>query len=253
MIGIARPGRGGLGVGGMKRRRDDDDGENPRKPNDGRSDKEPAMAIEVESNFRPAEILIIGHSFVRRLLQYVNRSFGQFNNMRIEYSVAHVSCYSVAGATVDDILYNHLNAIDQYRPDIVYIAMGTNDLAAQDADPHMVGMLLENMAQQLVNLNVNQVIVGETLFRTGRGIPSHAEDFNTRVIQMNHYLHNSMHNGTIPGAFHWHHIGLWNPQVQVLSRDGTHLNRVGQHRYYRSVRGALLHAISRARHNGHLN
>ena len=258
MIGVARPRSSAsatsmTGGYGRKRKNRDDGDDNRRRPDKNIQKDEPADLMEINNNFRQAEILIIGHSFVRRLRDYLVRVYGQFNNLNIQYNVANIDWFSVGGATVETFLYQQLQVIEQYHPDIVYIALGSNDLARWDADPVQVGTLIEDLVRQMRHLNVSQVIVGQTIFRGEHGIPHQILDYNERVVYLNAYLSFALQDDAIPGSFFWHHIGMWNNHLLVLGRDGTHLNRLGLHRYYRSVRGAILRAIARARLNGQLN
>ena len=41
-------------------------------------------------------------------------------------------------------------------------------------------------------------------------------------------------------AIFWGHRGFWRPTLNFYARDGVHLNSLGQKKYHRSLRGAIL-------------
>ena len=48
----------------------------------------------------------------------------------------------------------------------------------------------------------------------------------------------------VPYAYFWGHRGFWRPSKNVYVRDGVHLTLRGQEKFYRSLRGAILGALS---------
>ena len=49
---------------------------------------------------------------------------------------------------------------------------------------------------------------------------------------------------TIPYVVFWRHQGFWKCKTRFLARDGVHLNNLGQYKFYRSVRGAVLRCLN---------
>ena len=60
--------------------------------------------------------------------------------------------------------------------------------------------------------------------------------FNTRVKFLTKYL-------KVPYCFFGGHRGFWNTSQRYFARDGVHLNKLGQYKYYRSLRGAVLKSL----------
>ena len=48
----------------------------------------------------------------------------------------------------------------------------------------------------------------------------------------------------VPYAYFWGHRGFWCPSKNVYVLDGVHLTLGGQKKNYRSLRGAILGALS---------
>ena len=66
--------------------------------------------------------------------------------------------------------------------------------------------------------------------------------FNRKVKLLTKYLRVVLE--TVPSAHCWGHRGFWRPSHNIYVRDGVHLNLGGQGKFYRSLRGAILGALS---------
>ncbi len=88
------------------------------------------------------QILVFGHSFVRRLRDDLVIRFGsrakQNSNLA---SSAGVYLHSISGRTVDKIFQYDLPFLKSQRPDVVILELGTNDLSL--LSPEAVGSRLE--------------------------------------------------------------------------------------------------------------
>ena len=73
------------------------------------------------------QVVILGHSFIRRLHEYLVFYGGFFFNMGLDYSQANVHMLYRGGMTVKEARFEYLHAIMAHEPDIVYIELGTND------------------------------------------------------------------------------------------------------------------------------
>ena len=120
-------------------------------------------------------------------------------------------------------------------PDIVVLQLGTNDLSHLPAVN--VGSAIEDLTLLPLHdsLNVKCVCVCQTIYRTG------APTFNKNVILLNQYLKVVLE--PIPYAMFWSHKGFWRAKTNFMARDGIHLNRLGQYKLYRSLRGAVLRCL----------
>ena len=74
-------------------------------------------------------ILILGHSFVRRLRDDLAARFDAraAPNFHLPES-GHVSLFGTGGRTVEKLNKYDLSSLHKYRPDIVILEIGTNDL-----------------------------------------------------------------------------------------------------------------------------
>ena len=79
--------------------------------------------------YRPASVMVIGHSFVRRLEQFMLERYGFNHNMGFSFNTAEIMFRGIGGRTVDRLESHDLPMVEHFRPDIVYLEIGTNDLA----------------------------------------------------------------------------------------------------------------------------
>ena len=49
----------------------------------------------------------------------------------------------------------------------------------------------------------------------------------------------------LPSAIYWTHRGFWRASNSYLSYDGVHLKREGQHKLFKSIRGAVMQCLNR--------
>ena len=66
--------------------------------------------------------------------------------------------------------------------------------------------------------------------------------FNRQVKLLTKYLRVVLE--PIPYAIFGGHRGFWRPTQNFYARDGVHLNSLGQEKYHRSLRGAILRSLS---------
>jgi len=168
------------------------------------------------------KILILGHSFTRRLDNFVAAN----PNLDHRFSfgnVAKLKWHGVGGRTVAKTIQYDLPVIASFALDIVILQLGNNDLS--QLDPLVMGSSIEELVTTLHDrYDIKIVCVCQTL----RGSDP---VFNARVHALNKYL---------PYSFFWGHRGFWNSSQGFLARDGVHLNRQGQFKFFRSLRGAVL-------------
>ena len=153
-------------------------------------------------------ILILGHSFVRRLRDDLPKCFDPraAPNFHLPES-GHVSLFGTGGRTVEKLSKYDLSSLYKYRPDIVVRVVG-----------------------------VCQVI--------NRNTPQKSPDchFNAKAAVLRQYLSVVLANQ--PGIFLWEHKEFYRSDRSFLCSDGVHCNAKGQYHLYRSYRGAILKALS---------
>ena len=95
-------------------------------------------------------IVILGHSFVRRLKDDLDAHFDQRAAPNFHLSESgRVYLMGTGGRTVHKIFQYDLSRILKYKPDIVILERGTNDLST--LTPEVVGSKIDDLAR-CVNL-----------------------------------------------------------------------------------------------------
>ena len=233
--------------GSNKRKRDDDDDEKNKKPSFNEDFFGPLE--EDRGLFRPAIVLVIGDSFIRRLQQFEHSTYGHYHNMSLLYDVCHINWYGIGGLTIPRMRSMHMDILREMRPDVVVLQLGTNDLCDPQVSAPLVSADLQFLVQNIHSLGVHHVMVGQTINRQRQGVPAHTNvtNFNWLVSQLNTATDNALAHSAM--ASFWSHRGLWDNRRNIMARDGVHLNRFGNCLLYRSIRGAILHGVRRARPN----
>ena len=177
-------------------------------------------------------ILILGHSFIRRLDDFVAAN-PNLNHQFLLNNFATFKWRGVGGRTVAKTLQYDLPVVASFVPDIVILQLGTNDLSR--LDPLVVGSSIEELVTILHDkYKVKLICVCQTLLGSD-------PVFNMRVRAFNKYVKTFLE--ALPYVFFWGHRGFWNASQRFLARDGIHLNRQGQYKFYRRLRGAVLKSL----------
>ena len=177
-------------------------------------------------------IFILGHSFIRRLDNFVAAN-PNLNHQFLLNNVATFQWRGVGGRTVAKTLQYDLPVVASSAPDIVVLQLGTNDLSR--LDPFVVASSIGELVTILHDTyNVKLICVCQTLLGSD-------PVFNTRVRALNKYVKTFLE--ALSYVFFWGHRGFWNASQRFLARDGIHLNRQGQYKFFRSLRGAVLKSL----------
>ena len=119
-------------------------------------------------------VLILGHSFIQRLCEFISSHTNDFN---VNFGLAEVvvtSCHSVWGRTVAKTLQFDLPIASSFGPDIVILQLSSNDLVT--FSPLHVGSIIEDFVRLLhASYGVKLVCVCQTLRR------DNAPVFNSKV------------------------------------------------------------------------
>ena len=218
----------------QKRKREDDD--ECQHPED------PAAVMPADEDF-PAliKIAVVGHSFVRRLREHLHAERGPSFNMGLDPGSVSVTFLSRGGVTVNGMNNGLLQAVKSLRPHLVYLELGSNDATRTYLSPNHIVNSMSSLARNLVQSGVQRVIFGQVLWREDAGIPASIPTYNWKVVMLNRVMARVLPN--LPGTSYWKHRGLWNSLYPILMDDGIHLTDVGNHKLYRSIRGALIQAV----------
>lgn len=191
------------------------------------------------------KIQIFGHSYVKRLKQFIGES-SQFRfNLQLN-SPTMVQYSGFPGATVDTLLRN-LECISDFEPDYVILLIGTNDIYRQTNTPESVANSVIDMVNTLyASTQVRCVIVMPVFHRqhssrTSRW-PVDPVWFNSRVDKLNILLSSKLTSLPDGRARFWRCNGFWSnsARMRTLSPDGVHLSPRGQERLYFNIRAAVV-------------
>ena len=192
-----------------------------------------------------AKILVLGHSFVRRLREDLDARFDQraSPNFHLPES-GYVHLQGTGGRTVDKIMQHDLPFVQHFKPDIVILEVGTNDLSS--CAPEVVGSKVDDLARLFRDkYNVRVVGVCHVINRNVPYSRSPAPDqgFNAKAARLRQYL--SVVLAEEPGIFLWEHREFLYSNRVLLAKVGVHCNYKGQYCLYRSYRGAILRALGK--------
>lgn len=189
-----------------------------------------------------ANILILGHSFVRRLQTFLTEHHDRraAHNMNLPHE--NISFLGIGGRTVSKMLSLDLDKIKAFQPKVIILELGTNDLCVVGQRPESVGSDIEHLVQVLHDhCGAEFIMVCLVIYRSA--IPPHVPDFSHKVDLLNKYLKVVLE--PLPYAEAWSHRGLQSPSIAVLCRDGVHGNAAGNYALYRSYRRAILFALKK--------
>ena len=183
-------------------------------------------------------VLILGHTFIRRLRDFIVKNVSDYHlNLNLTGSVA-VQWHGVGGRTIAKFRQFDLGEVLRFRPDILFLQIGTNDLAQRGMSPLTVGSAVEDFVRLLHDeYGVCLICVGQTIRRHLVG------NFNNNVQLLVQYLKTVLE--PLPFAIYWTHRGFWRASSSYLSYDGVHLNREGQHNFFKSIKGAVMQCLNR--------
>ena len=192
------------------------------------------------SHYLP-NVVIRGHSFVRRLNCDLNAAFDSRPNTNFELSQStSIHLHGVEGRTVEKLKKFDLSVLETFKPDILLLEIGTNYLSR--FKPETVGSLIEEFILFVRHHFGTRVIaICEVIDRNLPNTKLQDVEFNAKAAILRQYL--SVVLAEIPSVFIWKHIELSPIHRVVLLPDGVHLNSSGQYFLYRSYRGAVLKAI----------
>jgi len=160
-------------------------------------------------------VLILGHSFIRRLCQFIEQNSPDLNKkMNIAEPMTSM-WHGVGVRTVEKTIRHDMHTVESFAPNIVILQLGTNDLTCHS--PVQVGSEIEELVLRLHDFyGVKWVCVCQTIRRDG------ADRFNKDVHILTKYLRVVLE--PLPYAIYWGHRGFWKSSNDFYTRDGVHLN-----------------------------
>lgn len=176
-------------------------------------------------------MIVVGHSYIHRLQQYVRRH-PQLANFGLRSFTPPVKVHyiGVGGATVSHHhcpITDHLHKIPQLRPYLIFLHIGENDLG-RSLNKYIISDL--TLIHQLSDLCHSNVV-----------IVSHLISF----LKLNHQhrcsvqqINKSLMSHVARYHFWRHSFGRTSHSTNFAS-DNVHLNQRGLHLYWRSLRTAI--------------
>ena len=142
-----------------------------------------------------------------------------------------------------DLFDNDLQVVSLWRPDVIVLNIGSNDLCV----PSQLPSIVENRILWLIDylhyeMGVDRVVFNMIVYRRERPHRIRGEHdcvregclplsvYNERVGDVNERLKAALYSRHF--AIFWELRGLKYPQVDVYLEDGVHLNSTGNLRFY---------------------
>ena len=175
----------------------------------------------------------MGSSHITRLNNFISKYDMNLKNHTIRIQ-------GVNGGMVNS-LYRYLTEVHEFRPDMVLLQIGSNDIGSKDQTVYNVLFAIQQFVDILLSLIVQHVIVG-MLFNRHWVLPRRGlslRQYNDKVYELNCRLYMLQSSYRNKMTF-WIHRGLQFQIVNILDKYGVHLNEEGNRRLMSSIRGALL-------------
>ena len=198
-------------------------------------------------------LMIIGHSFVKRLMKFLAQSenhglsFGPNLGLREDFGT--VIFHGTGGLTLRG-LREDIDTVRTVMPTAVIIQIGTNDLSMIGCDPITLGTEIVQFAQWLLRIrSVREVVICQIFPRVLDKSMRHGrlqrtpwagtrDDFNEVRQLANDTIRNRTRD--VEHVHYWPHRGMHKAWRTLFDKQGVHLNRTGQRLYARSIRGAAI-------------
>lgn len=199
-----------------------------------------------------ATLAVVGHSFVRRLGEFVDGRHlpeprrpshaSRFSDLRLEGE--RVAFFGQGGAklTGKKTIFGNLQAwLGTSRLKVVYFEMGSNNLCDPNVSAEEVARHLLSAANFLhAGYDVGTVVVGQVTIRKKEPYCG----YNAKVRATNVCLRQLI-EGQGDASIQFARLrGLIEPASPMFHRDGIHLSPSGNARYAQGVRGAFIRALT---------
>ena len=184
----------------------------------------------------PMSILVVGHSFVRLLVGYLDdQHIENFNpcdaSYKVDFLASRVLTMPNLRANFSDILVK--------SPDVVYAEICSNDIA-RGRDPIFLADDVFQFANCLLAHGVKTVVLGQVFFRdSANSRYATIADFNDRAVAYNGRMVDLC--AASDAIIFWRHRGIWQNWRSYLL-DGVHFTCDAHRKFFNSIRGALISA-----------
>ena len=184
------------------------------------------------------EIIVFGHSLVRRLRDFTVQD--KQYNLNLDKDVYSIFWVTRGGLHLEN-LDDEVETVKDLKPDALILDLGANDLDGKDADPQFVAKQVINLAVYLADLTKHGVVF---VVQAYHRLKPRTENYETTLPVFNAYLKEGCEQATCEHyrIIYWPHRNLTQNWEQFMLPDGIHFNVTGLQRYRRSIRGAVLKA-----------
>ena len=176
-------------------------------------------------------VAIIGHSFIRRLNEWIRR-----NMWPTTVGKNHVFLYGRSGAKVVHVAYGLSDIMRRRRHDCVVLQIGSNDLCDAEKTPDSVASSIFQIINTLKKKHsIKHIIIFEVLRRnkSNRYMEIELGLYNERVQTLNNRL--QQWSSTQPNV----HFQIHRRKAKRLADDGIHINERWMEHYCRSIMSAV--------------
>ena len=157
--------------------------------------------------------LLVGHSFVRRMVEFIERNHDSGFYSRMFGVECKVETIGIGARTVDKLIKFDLQTIRGTAPTVVIMDIGSNVLCDKDADPDTVAWSILALVELLLKeLQLRCFVLCQVLPRKNQPFSG----YNERVWHLNGLLKEAVKS--IPGAKFWVHRGLCNPSRNIFTK-----------------------------------
>ena len=153
------------------------------------------------------------------------------------YKIVQYSTFDRTNEIITNIIIN-----------VIFLQIGGNDIQGNLHNGIYIGNSVVDLAKHILrSTSCQKLYIGEMIFRfKGKYIKSVAEQdaYNTEVHAANCEIKSQL--GDYNDIIVWPCKGVKRDRQLVMHHDGCHLSeRNGMFKYYKSVRGAIVHALKR--------
>lgn len=193
-------------------------------------------------------VLLLGASHIRRLSEFCAEE--NIQNFNVDNQRAVVESYGIGGMRIivdhDEpehvqakAFRNHCGYINLVHPEVVILQIGSNDISRTCNSIDRCAFAIYATACYSVMAGAGMVILLQQFPRSQESYNDRARAVNQLVEQM---VAEGVADGSYPNIEFWRHAGLQYPEIDIHDPYGVHLNIMGNYRFYRSVRGAILYS-----------
>ena len=202
--------------------------------------------------------IICGHSFCKRL--QVDMQAGTDARMRPSFKLeetARVRMLGKGGKTMGDFVRRDIPVIQRYRPEILILLLGDNDIGCDTSAEEIANHLIALASRLYMGGHVSRIVLCQMMPRsrapraaqrrmggvTRRNADRYLLSYGQQAQEANRLLKEAASSSRF--LTFWDHnkkfrfIKVGQSQEGKFAADGIHLAPRGQYQLYKSLRGAL--------------